>query len=159
MFYRRRPQITTSSDPASTRHNPRTGFEDPLSESFNTYHLTCSSCHVSFPWVFIWNKIIREAPVMAASVPSFSRCDVVPQQCYRRTAEESPAVSVSAPTATNNPLNFTAQGSIIFTHNMWPANCLDHTLELGFIYSAISVQQPSQDLKTLSDVVPELDQF
>lgn len=35
---------------------------------------------------------------MAASAPSFSSCDVVPQQCYRRTAEESPAVS--APLAT-----------------------------------------------------------
>lgn len=30
---------------------------------------------------------------MAACAPSFSSCDVVPQQCYRRTAEESPAVS------------------------------------------------------------------
>lgn len=42
-------------------------------------------------------KIIREAPVMAASAPSFSSCDVVPQQCYRRTAEESPAVSAPPP--------------------------------------------------------------
>lgn len=30
---------------------------------------------------------------MAASAPSFSSCDVVPQQRYRRTAKESPAVS------------------------------------------------------------------
>lgn len=44
---------------------------------------------------------------MAASAPSFSSCDVVPQQCYRRTAEESPAVS--APRAT-----FTAQ--LYFPH-------------------------------------------
>lgn len=30
---------------------------------------------------------------MAASAPSFSSCDVVPQQRYRRSAEESPAVA------------------------------------------------------------------
>lgn len=33
---------------------------------------------------------------MAASAPSFLSCDVVPQQCYRRTAEESPAVYAPA---------------------------------------------------------------
>lgn len=37
---------------------------------------------------------------MAASAPSFSSCDVVPQQCYRRTAEESPAVSAPLNTFT-----------------------------------------------------------
>lgn len=37
---------------------------------------------------------------MAACAPSFSSCDVVPQQCYRRTAEESPAVSAPLSTRT-----------------------------------------------------------
>lgn len=37
---------------------------------------------------------------MAACAPSFSSCDVVPQQCYRRTAEESPAVSAPLSTFT-----------------------------------------------------------
>lgn len=46
---------------------------------------------------------------MAACAPSFSSCDVVPQQCYRRTAEESPAVSA--------PLSVHAQPSQLIDVN------------------------------------------
>lgn len=77
----------------------------------STYKLTCSSCHGSLPPEFIWNKIIREPPVMAASAPSFSNCDVVPQQCYRRTAEESPAVSAPLATFTTYRTSSQRKGS------------------------------------------------
>lgn len=43
---------------------------------------------------------------MAACAPSFSSCDVVPQQCYRRTAEESPAVSAPLSTRTTFSTDF-----------------------------------------------------
>lgn len=67
---------------------------------------------------------------MAASAPSFSSCDVVPQQCYRRTAEESPAVSAPSPHLQPTELHLTdkdgqttaAVVDIQMQQQTWPPN-------------------------------------